>query len=111
MPRVTEDKITDIQAYQVREALIQSGYTQFYNKYCPDSVFWCKDVGNKRYFVRVDVEEIFRLQIYEYERWIRDPSKFNLHNPSEQDSNIAQTTKPEHIPDLLDFIKQSDKGE
>ena len=107
MPRVKEDKITDIQAYQVREALIQSGYTQFYNKYCPDSVFWCKDVGNKRYFVRVDVEEIFRLQIYEYERWIRDPSKFNLHNPSEQDSNIAQTTKPEHIPDLLDFINST----
>ena len=110
MPKVRDTRITDRQAYQVREALIQSGYTQFYNKYCPGSVFWCKDVGNKIYFVRVDIEEFYRVQIYEYERWIRDPAKFDVRYPSEQDSNIAQTTKPEHIPDLLDFIKQSDKG-
>lgn len=109
MPRVRETNITHLQAYTIRETLIKNGYTQFYNKYCPFSVFWTKEVGNKIYYVRVDEDSYYKITIYKYERWIRDPSKFNLNNLSEQDSDLAQATKPEHVPDLLDFIEQASK--
>lgn len=98
--------IKDDQYRKIDYALIRNGFKKEWNQYCPYSMFYTKNIdGNKTIYVRSDdIDKYGDINVYEYERWIRDNNKDVFDKT--KDTDRKKYSKVSDIEKLLNFIEQ-----
>ena len=101
-----KEYILEEQKDNIEQFLIENGFSNFWNKYCPMSRFYTKDIkNNKTIYVRKDLDTKYNHYVYKFEVWVRDNNKDILDKKLDSmNMTFKYNSKIEIFKDYINYL-------